>query len=60
MDIPMSGATNTNNHVCAITVYGERKSENRVNKKYRVFRLGKDQFKEVDSYDHVEVKACFW
>ena len=44
----------------AIMVYGESPTENRRNRKYRVFRLGQDQVREEITYDHVGVKACLF
>ena len=40
----------------AILVYGESKSEQKLNSKYRIFRLGQDRIKEQISYDHLGLK----
>ena len=40
----------------AIIVYGEYKSEQKLNSKYRIFRLGQNQIKEQNSYDQQGLK----
>ena len=40
----------------AVLVYGETDNENKENSRYRVFRLGGNQIKEKNTYDHLGLK----
>ena len=42
----------------AVLVYGENANEGKLNAKYHVFRLGKEQIHEQQEYDHLGLKNC--